>query len=429
MSMFARVINKFSTDYFMKSSGIVFLITISANFLTYVFQIVMSRLLSVEIYGEMNAVFAIIMVATVVFFPLSGYFANAVARLFEKKNYSGVRFLLQSAYKVFVPVCFFVVLLLSLFSPLISRYISVDITLVCFAFLVMFLTAVNSINTGFIQGLHYFAGLSIVLVLPQLIKLFFGVVMVLAGYFLGGIIFAAALGLLVSVFTALVSFKRVIPNGNENGKTVFSFSWKYMIPLILANLLFSILSQFDVVIVKHYFGSYDTGVYSSAAVIGKTILYLPSAFVMSLFPIVSANHKNLKYSYKILLKSLIVTTVMSLGLLLLFFVFPRFVVLVLFGEKYLPVVPILGMFSLAMLPLGLIMIFMHFYMALKDFSFITVLLLSIVVLFAGVYYFHSDLIVVIRVILAAGFLSLLFFATKSLFAYLRSNDVVVNGSD
>ena len=111
-------------------------------------------------------------------------------------------------------------------------------------------------------------------------------------------------------------------------------------------------------------------------------------------------------SFKILDKGLLYTGLISATTAFMFFLFPELSISILFGNKYLPAVPLLRLFSLAMVPLALINIIMNFNLARERmgfiYSFIGFSILEVILI--GM--FHSSLNQVLLILI--GVLTTLF---------------------
>ena len=168
---------------------------------------------------------------------------------------------------------------------------------------------------------------------------------------------------------------------------------------------------------KHFFSSYDAGIYSSAAVIGKAVIYLPGAIVISLFPIVSAENARDKNTLHILYKAVLITFIFSgSGVMLLLF-FPDIVIKFLFGQKYIPAIGIVGFYSIAMFPIGLITILMNYFLARGEVKFVYSLAGALSIEIIGIYLYHTNIKHILFSILISGIFALLIFSVFILYEY------------
>ncbi|HCY18791.1 MAG TPA: hypothetical protein DHU69_03310, partial [Deltaproteobacteria bacterium] len=186
-----------------------------------------------------------------------------------------------------------------------------------------------------------------------------------------------------------------------------------IIPIFIANLAFAILTQSDIILVKYIFTPHEAGIYSSAAIIGRTVMYLPGAIVISLFPMVASNKARDEGTLHLILKALAMTIALSGTGTLALYLFPDFIVSLFFGNRFSSAAYIIGLFAIAMLPMAFLMIIMHYNMAKGGKYFAYIMLLGSVMQVVGIVYFHDSLITVLKVMLISGSL-----CVTILFAFL-----------
>jgi O-antigen/teichoic acid export membrane protein len=193
-----------------------------------------------------------------------------------------------------------------------------------------------------------------------------------------------------------------LPKQNQSFQISFNDIYRYVGGLFLANSLFAIMTQADVMLVKHYFSSQDAGFYASAAILGKAVMYLPGAIVMALFPMVAANQATGNSSHRMLAKAVGLTIALSgMGALILF-LFPELIMGKLFGIRYLPATPIVARFGLAMLPMALVLLLMNFLLALGKTDFVVYMAMATVFEMIGIYFCRNHLQNILYIIMASG---------------------------
>ena len=87
-------------------------------------------------------------------------------------------------------------------------------------------------------------------------------------------------------------------------------------------LFYTLFTNIDLIIVKHFFTNHEVGIYSVADILGKIILYFPSAIVLVMFPEVSHAHATNNKTKNILLKSITITFVLCSFLEIFYLKFP-----------------------------------------------------------------------------------------------------------
>jgi O-antigen/teichoic acid export membrane protein len=122
----------------------------------------------------------------------------------------------------------------------------------------------------------------------------------------------------------------------------------YLVPVLVGVLAITSLSTIDVLFAKSVFSSETAGLYGGASLVGRVILYLPSAIVFVLLPKVSARHAIGRDATDVLGKSLIVTVGFCITGIALYAVVPDLILFVAFGSRYEDAASLLWLFAVAM---------------------------------------------------------------------------------
>lgn len=108
-----------------------------------------------------------------------------------------------------------------------------------------------------------------------------------------------------------------------------------------------LINNSDVLIVKHFFPAEDAGHYAALALIGRIVFFATWSVVTTLFPIVAQKHARGEPHHHLLLASLGLVTVVSAAIAAASFLFPDIIIGTLFGAAYLPVAPLLWLYTVA----------------------------------------------------------------------------------
>lgn len=162
-----------------------------------------------------------------------------------------------------------------------------------------------------------------------------------------------------------------------------------------------ICNNSDILLVKHYFPSYDAGLYASLALIGRVVYFVTWMFVMLLLPKVVTMRKNGENAVTVLMKYVSYITLLAIAIVGFTFLFPTVAVQILFGEEYMSIAPLLGWYALATSFFALSNIFAYYYLSLDHYipiviaAFFGVLQIGLIILF------HSSLYEVVMTQVAA----------------------------
>lgn len=355
----------------LRRGGLILLIMMMlANAFNYLFQVLMGRMLTIEEFGTMNALFSLFAIVSL---PI-GVVTTTTARYVATYSAQGetekiVKFLKRLfLYIMFgaIGVLVFGVIL----APLVSRYTNVNNTLLCVLLAVtvaggMFMPLVN----GTVQGTKRFFGLGILGCGSTGVKLVVGVILVLLGFRLYGVMSALIAANLAMTLVGLYMLRGYIKQNVRMDAVELTLGKKdiayYTMIAFAVNLCIALLSNVDMVLVKRFFTDSQAGLYGTAALFGRLVLYIPSALVLAMFPIAAEAEVAGSGSRSVLTKALLyvggLAVLCAAGLNL----FTGLAVKLLMGAKFLPAVPYVRMTALMAVPVGLMVTLANYCLAIK----------------------------------------------------------------
>ena len=275
-----------------------------------------------------------------------------------------------------------------------------------------------SVNRGVFQGKKKFKSLSITYQLEMLSRL----IITLGLIFLFTIQSSTliAIGILISFGFGLfpfkvknISFKNNIFISKENSKLVRNF----FIITAFYELTQIVINNSDILLVKHYFESYDAGLYAALALIGRVVYFIAWMFVMLLLPKVVTLKKEGKPTAPILFKYIGYIAAIALSIIIGCALFPETMIILLFGDSYIAMASLLWKYATATGLFALSNIFAYYYLSLESY---------IPVLFSGIFgmlqmllvvYYHDSLEQVVHVQIGA---MLLLLVVQIVFFFIES---------
>lgn len=392
----------------LTDSIILFTATMVGNVSNYLFQFIMSRSLSTAEYGILNSLLSLFIISSVPNATLIVIMARYISVFKANNEYEKIKtFYLEMMKQVikWASIGLFIFLCL---SKQISLYLNISSNIsVMMVGILLWIYFLLPINQGMLQGLQQFHFLGISFGLSGIFRLIFAGIMVI-GFALGvnGALIGSIIGVLGVLIFTLIPL-RFLVNIETSNKSILSTRstdsvFFYSIPVLTATLCFTIITNIDVILVKHYFSPEDAGYYAAAAVLGKAILYLPTAIVLAIFPMVSEAHTLKGDTYIILKKAVYYTSLLSGMCILLYILFPDILVGILFGKRYIPVANLVRMLGIAILPLVFVNILMNFNMARSRMKFIYNMILGCILEIISIIMFHTSLYHVIAIIGIVG---------------------------
>ncbi|MDB4290058.1 oligosaccharide flippase family protein [Flavobacteriaceae bacterium] len=217
-----------------------------------------------------------------------------------------------------------------------------------------------------------------------------------------GILCSFIVGLLPFKFKEISLFNRIRLKKSETKmvRNFFIITAFYELTLIIIN-------NSDILLVKHYFDSYEAGLYASLALIGRVVYFVAWMFVMLLLPTVVQLKKQGISTRPILFKYVIYIAVIAVSIVLGCYLFPNQIINILFGNDYIEVGSLLWKYAFATGVFAVSNIFAYYYLSLDKY---------VPIIFSGVFgllqialivQFHTSLEQVVHVQIFAMILLLL----------------------
>jgi O-antigen/teichoic acid export membrane protein len=385
-------------------------VSVMGGAMGYVFQILMGRMLSPQEF----ALFAAIMsVAVVMTSPISAVFTVVSRNItqayvfdtggFVRKTYN--RFLIINLVGVVVLVA-----IALFFASEISLYIKNSSGLqIALLAGVIGATSLGMLNNAYLQGGQKYSWLAGSGLSTVVLKILLAVSFVWVGFGVDGALVGVVASMIIAnlVVMAMVKKSSLQSNGHDSRdacKVVYDL--RKILPVLVANVSMSIMMQLDVLLVNNFFSSVDAGKYAAAATLGKAILYLPGGLVLALFPMVAEAQARASKVANYIITASGMTVAMCMVGIVFYWLAGEDLIRIFFGERYAGTEEILKYYSLAMLPMALLIVTEYFLMALGKVVYAWLSFIFAPLQIALIYIYHENLFVVIGIVGFSGLLLL-----------------------
>ena len=255
---------------------------------------------------------------------------------------------------------------------------------------------------GTLQGLQKFVPWAVNGIASVSARLIVGILLVHFGFRVVGAMGSSIIAAAVSLGLALFSLKFLFGRGDLQGKIDFLEMYRYSLPVLGAIFFLSLLQFADIVLVKHFFSESLAADYSTASILGRTIIYLPGAVSAVMFPKASEEKALGNDSIHLLRKSLAYSFLLCLGASLFFFLFPELIINIFRPAYSATVPPLLKVFGFALIPLALITVLVYYNLAVHRMKFIYGLAGGVVLHILLLSKFHATLLQVILILGISG---------------------------
>jgi len=309
-----------------------------------VYNVVTARLLGPTGFAHATAVYTILMLMSGITLSFQAVCAKYVAKSATPKEQAAVfSSLHQRSWIAGIGIG----LLLFLFERPLTSYLNLPNP-----FLISLLALGTAfyiplgVRRGYIQGVHAFRYLAFNFMLEGLVRLGGAFLLIELGTGVNGAVFASALAVIVSYFAAIpspgfkfLSFRSMAISFREGLQAIVFFSGQ------------TVINNFDIVLVKHFFPPAEAGFYAAIALVGRLVNMCAWSVVNTMFPVSAGAGTDEHEGSPVLLTSLslvfLILTVLIFGLWMV----PSFLWKTLFGAhfelgNYGPLAPLLILYAI-----------------------------------------------------------------------------------
>jgi len=342
--MFDKIKN-IKKDELVRGGIILFLMMNIANFLNYIFQFSMARLLGPVDYGIFAVLMALLYIFLIPSETVQTILAKYTSKFNVKKKLGKISELLKRSMKnglIFSAAAFLILIPVAFF---LSGFLNISLPLIIITNLFVILAFTSPIVRGILQGMKRFRELGINIFIESFIKIVAGILLVLFSWKVYGGVAGIILGGVVSLILAYYILKKTLPKKSKEEK--FKGIYSYSLPIFVVMISIVLMYSLDIILARRFFSPEIAGKYAVAAIMGKIILFATFSIGKAMFPIATEKHESGKSSLSIFRKAFTITLLISLSALLIYFFFPKLVVSLLFGQAYLEVYNILFLVGLA----------------------------------------------------------------------------------
>jgi O-antigen/teichoic acid export membrane protein len=292
------------------------------------YNIAVARFLGPTGFGHATAVYTLLILISAATLSFQIVSAKVVAQQSSLEGKSAVyRGFHKSAWACGITIALF----LFLFQKAIADYLNLPSPglVVLLAIGVAFYVPLGS-RRGYIQGAYGFRRLATNLVLEGLVRLGGSLLMITLGFGVSGVVAANAAAIAVAYLaaapkltTAAASHELHIPDAfREALQAIVFFAGQ------------ALINNCDIVLVKHFFPSTESGVYAAVALVGRVIFAFSSAIVNGMFPLVAGTRNEERKGHRILLTSLLLVFGIGSALALALRLAPAAIWTTFFGPQF-----------------------------------------------------------------------------------------------
>ncbi len=408
---------------FEKNSMLLFLLMMGGNVCNYLFQIIVGNLMDVESYAQVNTVLAIVSVLSIPTTIITMICARYIALNTSSGKEHRIGALLRVLFRFIIIVAFILIMAMLFFLNGITQLFSLDSRwYMAGALAIAILNLCFSITAGTLQGMKQFFPYGVQTILTALGKLVFSIGFILVGWSVYGVLAAVIIGIALAIAYGLRYMGKYVREAvlrkEKMGIDTKEFI-RYSLGTVVAQGCVVALTSGDILLVKAYFSDTEAGLYSSAMVIGKISMYVSTAIIATLFPMVVETYERGQDTVPLFRKAMLygggVSVLCAVGMVTL----GSFVISILFGERYMEAIRFLPAVCMYVVPLTFVTILMNYTLAINRLKIFGIVALVGVIAIMGLSVLFHD--TVQQLMVMCGFILWGVFVGNLLSLYLESN--------
>jgi glycosyltransferase involved in cell wall biosynthesis/O-antigen/teichoic acid export membrane protein len=352
-----------SVRSFWRQTALLLFVLAFVNGSNYLFHVFISRMLGPSDYGALAALLAMVLILSIPFSVIQTAVANKTAILHSSARPEGVSELAASALKTTTPFAFGAGIVVAASAPLLSVFLRVDIASCLLLAPYVAASIPVSVAQGVLQGGRRFTALAGLQLTMTLARLVLGIAAVWAGFGVAGAVAATA----ASAFLVLPLALRLV----RVGRTAWRRAQHTLAAVrgdlgtaLLGLTSFWVLAEVDIPLARHFLDADVAGYYSSAGLVSRALLFLPSAVAIVAFPHFVAARGDDKERMRWLRASVGGVGVLAFVGFLLLSIARVPVMTLAFGERFAPAAGLLPILAVAAAWLAVVNVLVYFHIAM-----------------------------------------------------------------
>ena len=298
------------------------------SFFSFIFQLIMARMLSLSDYGILASLFSIIYILSV----FNESVQTIITKFSTRENNKGkLKNLIKKSYKKAFKTSISLYLFYLIISIPLALILKINFLLLALNGLIIFFAFFIPITRGILQGKERFYALGANMIIESGFKLIFGIVFVYVGWKVYGAITGAILGGLFAFCLSFIPIREIMLSKEEKAET--EGIYEYAKPAFIITFLIILFYSVDVLIAKIIFPSDVAGAYAISSTLAKIIFWGTLPISKAMFPMSAENNEDKIKSENVFFNSLLMILVCIFIILSLFYFFSESIVSIFSGRE------------------------------------------------------------------------------------------------
>ncbi len=362
----------------VSGSALLFVGTMGANVLAFLFNFVLVRWITPAEYGIFASMVSLITLLSVPNQFLTTTITQFATSFYAKHELDKVKALYKMLYVMLTIVSGVILFCFFLFLHQLQNFLHVTSS---FAFIItgviIGLSYLSIVNAAYLQSLLRFGYSAIAQVIGSAAKLGVGVFFLFLGWqSTAGIM--AILGSYLAAFTfTQLPFLSYLTTQTKNIALPKKEIFFYSLPTALTIISLTSLTTTDVLLAKHFLPAFSAGIYAGMSLIGRVIFYFSAPITTVMFPLIVKKHAQQEKFQHLLTSAIGIVALMSFSIVVAYAIAPRIIIPLFLGQgSYIEYATSLWLFGLVASLFSLASVLVNFFLSTKHTNVVWLVTLS-----------------------------------------------------
>lgn len=364
---FSTLLHQLFKNPLLYGSFLVFLGTMAGNLFQFLFNLFMTRNLSVVDYGILASLMSLVMLPALVSSAIFPTVVSFASTFYAKNQLPMVKKLFMTVSKLSFVLGIVTFMVFVLFSEEIGAFFQITETFyITLAGATVFLGFITIVNNALLQAKLDFSYVSFISFLSSLLKFVFGAFFVLIGMSVTGAMLGMILASIAGYLLTFIPLRKTLSQSSAEDGVKLLTLLRFGGP---AALMFFSLTSFitiDIVLVKHFFTPEEAGLYAGLSLVGRVIFFVSAPISLVLLPVLTQEHTKKHKVTKDIIIAFFLVLVPSVVLTTIYTLFPQNVIaFFLKNKEYLLISDLLPLFAVYITCYSLVFLLANIFLSIK----------------------------------------------------------------
>jgi len=387
MKAIYKLLRRFLSSDLGKGSLILFILINIFNFLNYIFQFTMARMLGPADYGILGVLMSLVYIYSIPAEAIQGVFSKYTTKFNEEQG--KIKTLIMKGLNKSLIYGLIAFVLANIVGYFLANFLDIQFLLIFITNIIIFGILIGAILRGVLQGKKKFNSLGWNMIYDSSFRILVSVSLVIIGWSIFGAIIGVVAGIIFGILLAFFSLRNVMGYSakNANFDGIKGYSSRFMGAMVAVVLMYSM----DILLARRFFSPEIVGSYVVLSMLSKMIFFGTLPIAKALFPVSSEAFAKKENTIKYFYKSILIITILCFIALMAFLILPKLIISILFGSQYVDVAPYLFYIGASLTFISLTNLIIFYGLSIEKFKRFYMLYIFVIIEIIAFSMFHNTL--------------------------------------